>query len=565
MIEHERCQPSRGNVVAATLAGLVLLLLGAGAHLAYLLLDCPIDLSGDEAHYWEWARRLDLSYYSKGPLVAYIIAAGRYFLAPLSEQLLGNEELAVRGPAVLLSVLTGLGLYVLTVQTLRRPWLGVAVVGLSMTVPILAAGAMLMTIDAPLAALWVWALVCVCRALTRDRLRWWLAAGTLIAVGLLAKYTIALIFPAVGLLLLTDPAARRQLRRAGPYLATLLGFTGLIPILAWNAQHDWVSFRHVAGQAGVSGGLHVDPGGIVRYLGGQWAVVGLVWFPALWCALAQRWRTPVAETEPHDRTAINLLIWTAVTPWLVFLAFSPITKIQPNWPVLGLPSALILLALWLARGWRAAHQATRRRYQLLTAGGIAAGLGLVLVAHGSHQLVPIYAWLARGAPPLGLTTKAPPWNLTPIRQYDPAARLRGWAVLGQAVGDVLAAERRAGRDPFIMTDDYQVASEIAFYCPGEPVVYSVQSVLGDRLSQYDLWTNPIDDPAAFVGRPCIYVGTLRPPLTAADHAPAALQDVARVTTVEYFLGSQPVQIWPVFRARSFAGFPADIRAQQARF
>ena len=34
-----------------------------------------LDLSPDEAHYWEWSRRLDLSYYSKGPLIAYLIAA----------------------------------------------------------------------------------------------------------------------------------------------------------------------------------------------------------------------------------------------------------------------------------------------------------------------------------------------------------------------------------------------------------------------------------------------------------------------------------------------------------
>ena len=33
-----------------------------------------LDLSPDEAHYWEWSRRLDLSYYSKGPLIAYLIA-----------------------------------------------------------------------------------------------------------------------------------------------------------------------------------------------------------------------------------------------------------------------------------------------------------------------------------------------------------------------------------------------------------------------------------------------------------------------------------------------------------
>ena len=35
---------------------------------------CPLDLIPDETYYWEWARRLDWSYYDKGPLIAYLIA-----------------------------------------------------------------------------------------------------------------------------------------------------------------------------------------------------------------------------------------------------------------------------------------------------------------------------------------------------------------------------------------------------------------------------------------------------------------------------------------------------------
>ena len=55
-------------------------------------------LSADEAHYWEWSRRLDWSYYSKGPMVAYLIA--------LSTRLGGHTESWVRLPAVLLGTAT---------------------------------------------------------------------------------------------------------------------------------------------------------------------------------------------------------------------------------------------------------------------------------------------------------------------------------------------------------------------------------------------------------------------------------------------------------------------------
>src|SRR6516162_7336853 len=79
-----------------------LLILGAAAlHVAYLAVDCPLDLAPDEAHYWDWSRHLDWSYYSKGPLVAYLIRAGCAVFGPWSQALTGSEMLAVRLPAII--------------------------------------------------------------------------------------------------------------------------------------------------------------------------------------------------------------------------------------------------------------------------------------------------------------------------------------------------------------------------------------------------------------------------------------------------------------------------------
>src|SRR5205814_9404343 len=78
--------PLRCRLILAYVLGL-----GAISHIHYLNHNCPVDLSGDEAHYWDWSRQLDLSYYSKGPLVAYIIRA--------SCAIFGNTMPAVRYPA----------------------------------------------------------------------------------------------------------------------------------------------------------------------------------------------------------------------------------------------------------------------------------------------------------------------------------------------------------------------------------------------------------------------------------------------------------------------------------
>src|SRR4051812_17804028 len=63
-------------------------------HIAYLVLACPLDLSPDEAHYWQWSRHLAWSYYSKGPLVAWLIRASCEVFGPLSESIVGSPMLA---------------------------------------------------------------------------------------------------------------------------------------------------------------------------------------------------------------------------------------------------------------------------------------------------------------------------------------------------------------------------------------------------------------------------------------------------------------------------------------
>ena len=535
-------------------ACLALLLTGALVHIWYMANKCPLDLSGDEAHYWEWARRLDLSYYSKGPLVAYIIAGGRVLLAGWSERLVGSEALAVRLPAVLLSVLCGMGLYTLTIVTTQRGRQALGVVALACTVPLFTAGSMLMTIDAPLACLWVWTLVCVERAARRDALAMWMSAGVLIGLGILAKYTMVLVYPVIGLWLLSGPDMRQHLKKPGPWLAAVVGMAGFLPIVMWNAQHDWVSLWHVAGQAGVSSSARPGLTGLAAYIGGQLAVLGIIWGAAMWWALAAMWREQLQPDQPRASCAHRLLLIAATVPWLAFLPFSPFTKVQPNWPMMSVLPALVVLVIWLSRRL-GGNEKARRNALAIVFSGVLVGGGTGFVAHHTESLVGLFDWLSRGAPPLHLTRPAAPWDLTPIAKYDPTARLRGWSQLGAAVGECLVAERKEGRDPFILTDDYQVASEIAFYCPGKPEVYSAESVLGGRLSQYDLWPNPISDPESFLGRPCLYVGALHSTLTEApSDRPAPLVGVQALRTVEYRVDDHLMRIWTVFRADRFQGF-----------
>ncbi len=510
-----------------------LALSGALLHLLYLTWNCPLDLSGDEAHYWEWSRRLDWSYYSKGPLVAWIIAASRWLLAGVSERLVGTEMLAVRAPALLLSAITTLGVYRLAEQTLGRPGVALAAAALTWVTPILVVGSLLMTIDAPLAALWVWALVALQAGVRRAGWGPWVLLGGLTALGILAKYNMLMLsIVATWHVSTLAPEARRRAWR-GLGVALPIAALGLLPIVIWNAAHDWVSFRHVAGQAGLSAGGRINPLGPFEFAAGQWAVIGLAWLPLM---LVAAWRR-ARESGPR-----HLLAAATIVPFAVFLLFSPFTKIQPNWPVVGVLSGLILLADQFHEWLRAAAASVRRRAWCVLLAGCAYGVLGALVVHRSDWFVSLAAPLAQRL--------ASPLDPTPLARFDPAARLRGWRELGAAAGAQLTAlQQPAGApEPLLLADDYQVASQLAFYTPGKPVVYCVQAALGKRRSQYDLWPGPLREPGAYIGRPCLFVGSRSP------RVEAAMPGLRHLQLIEHHVGGHAVAAWSLWHAPQFVGF-----------
>jgi len=164
----------------------VLILGAAGLHVAYLASDTALDLAPDEAHYWDWSRHLDWSYYSKGPLVAWLIRGSCELLGPWAEATTGTLMPAIRMPAVLCGSLLLLAMYILTVQVFGREGLAAFVVLFALTIPLLVAGSTLMTIDSPYTCCWAWALVLGHRAVFRGCGWAWPLLGVIVGLGILA-------------------------------------------------------------------------------------------------------------------------------------------------------------------------------------------------------------------------------------------------------------------------------------------------------------------------------------------------------------------------------------------
>jgi hypothetical protein len=521
-----------------------LIVAAATLRVAYLAAFCPLDLAPDEAHYWDWSRHLDWSYYSKGPLIAYLIRAGCLLAGSWSRWLTGNEMLAVRLPAVLCGSLLLVSLYVLTRQVFGRPGLATAVVALALTLPAFSVGSSIMTIDAPYTCCWGWALVLGHHAIFR-RAGWaWIACGLVVGLGILAKYTMVLWLPSAGLFLLTSPAHRRLLLGWGFWSATVVAGVCCLPILVWNIGNDWVTMKHVSGLAGLDDASGHRWQGPLVYVATQCGLLLVFWFIAWLCALVAHrpWREPDA--------GVRYLWWMSVPMFAVFLGFSPRTGGgEPNWPVTAYVSGLVLAVAWIVQQLRDPRRWYRSWTAINLATTCAAGLALTFFVHRSETLWPLLTYFA--GPP---TDNQP----APVRSLDPTCRLRGWQTLAAEVDRLREQLRNEGVEPLLAGSGWSVPGELGFYCAGHPVVYSLGLALGDRHSQYDLWhPNPAEDFAAFGGRTFIVVGNTAPSLYQAF---AQVDPSRRVIHVER---GQTIAIWGVTVCRGFRGFPATPETKTA--
>src|SRR5215467_8808977 len=103
------------------LLAVVLILAAGGLRVYYLASDCRLELAPDEAHYWDWSRHLDWSYYSKGPLVAWLIRASWELFGGISDRLVGSPMLAIRLPALLCQSATFVAVYQLSKRITGSP------------------------------------------------------------------------------------------------------------------------------------------------------------------------------------------------------------------------------------------------------------------------------------------------------------------------------------------------------------------------------------------------------------------------------------------------------------
>lgn len=444
---------------------LIIFLISITLFRIYYILNGPLDLSPDEAHYWEWSRRLDLSYYSKGPIIAYLIYIGT--------TVFGDTVFGIRIMAVILSVLSSVLLYKLGKEIYDEK-VGISSAILLQIIPLFSTYGIVFTIDSPFIFFWILSLYLFWKAVNSRKpdppalplakggkdgfeIMYWRLLGLSIGLGLLTKYTMAFFFICALIFLLLSKEHRKIFLTKGPYLSFIISLVVFAPVILWNVQNDWVTFKHTAGQAHVAEGVRISLKSFFEFIGSQLGVIT----PLLLTFMA----ISLIKLRKDYRGAF--LFWFSVPVFVFFLLKSIQAKVQANWPLPGYLTGIIAFAAFYIRDVIPPHSSLKKPDDNVFKKGKKILLAITVIISLMTTATAHYPSI------LGLPVK-----------LDPTMRLQGWEVLGKEVTSIY--KRMSSKKPaFIFSDRYQISSELAFYVKGHPVTYCIN--LGRRMNQYDLW------------------------------------------------------------------------------
>ncbi|MDB6137492.1 MAG: Dolichyl-phosphate-mannose-protein mannosyltransferase [Verrucomicrobiaceae bacterium] len=412
----------------------------------HLFMAIDFQLSADEAYYWDWGRRLDWCYYSKPPLIGWLMGAvGR---------LSGDKWWAVRLAAMLLGSVS-LGLLFLLGKKLFDARTGFFAALLLLLTPANWIANLGLTIDAPLLLCWTAALLFFWKMANEPRSPGgWLCLTLVVGIGTLAKQMM-LAFPGMMVIFaLSSPEHRTLLKRPAFWLCIMGSLAFLSPMIWWNTQHHGVTLEHTLEHFN-----HKDlgwSGTLVQFLTFPVVQAG-VYSPITFAVLVTAMILVLRTWRSQDLRNRFLLTFSA--PGLAVVMLLALRQnIGPNWPaVFYVP--LFVLAAALASSHAALHRWMLR--------GLKLGGACALVFYAFLPLVRPMGWAGN-------------------KRLDPAVAMRGWQEAGVRVGELMKKMQHPERTFVLVLDHRRYASQMAFSMPQHPRVYR-WTESGKVESQYEIW------------------------------------------------------------------------------
>ncbi|TDT69108.1 undecaprenyl-diphosphatase [Hypnocyclicus thermotrophus] len=393
-----------------------------------LIWGTVLNLTDDEAYYWMWSNHLGISYYDHPPMIAYFIK--------IFTLIFGNNNFAVRLPANIGILIVSLLIYKISIYLFydkKRAFWSVILFNI---IPLFALAGIMSLPDTPLLIFYTLSLYIFIKIIKEKKEKYWYLLGIVVGLGLISKYNMFMVYPAIFFYLIFDKEERFWFTKKEVYLGFVLSLLLFLPVIIWNIQHDFISFSFhlVERQKKV---YKFRPYLFSQFLFGQIAIVSPIIFVGLF----------KESIKNFNKKYVKLLIFYALPLVAIFTISSFSNPSKVHW----LATAYIPLLIVYT------HSVNLRKKSFNIGWKTALGLSLIIYIHLIYPILPI------------------------PEKDDITTDMYGWDKVGKIVQNMYTDKNNW----FIFGSRYQTASQLYFYLPNKDYVYS----LNKKIEQFDFLQN----------------------------------------------------------------------------
>jgi hypothetical protein len=384
-----------------------------------VLIATPLNLGPDEAQYWSWSLTPAFGYFSKPPMIAWLIGA--------STAICGDGEACIRVGAPLLHAATTI-LVFLAARTLYDARVGVWAALTYALMPGTSFSSLLITTDVPLLFFWTLALLALAELMKKPSVAWAIVFGAAIGAGLLSKYAMLYFVLGVAIALVPTADGRKLLLSRAGAVALAAALAVFAPNVVWNALHSFATVGHTASNANWGAEKLFNVGKLGEFLAAQIGILGPI------AAFVVAWGL-VRARDDRNLARADLLLLALSLPVIAIVAVQAfISRANANWAAPAFVALAILAAAW----------GVRRDWTKLLLANLALNAALAILL---------------------ATLAISPAVVAAIGQENSVKRLRGWNEAGRTIASVAASR------PFtaIVSDDREDMASLYYYARARSV------------------------------------------------------------------------------------------------
>lgn len=377
----------------------------------------------DEAYYWVWSQRLELSYYDHPGMVAWIIY-------PFT--LIANNEFVIRLSTVFCLSITAWFLYLSTKEAINEKTAFYVLI-IFIVNPAVHMGYVFITPDSPLMMFWSIGMYYTYKAIKYNKTKDFIISGFLVGCMMLSKYA-GILFP-LSVFIYLIIFQRSLFKDYRLWVSLVIAAICLLPIFIWNYQNDWISIKFQYNH-GTSDGITFAGWDFVLFVLGSLFIIPTPIFGYVFLKY-------IFIQEYKKNKDLLLIFFLAVTPMLFFFYKGFFKKMELNWVIPAFIGTLVLIGYMIIKY----NMKKTFKYGLI--------LSIILVV------------LLKFSPILPVPA-----------QFNIAERLIGYKEA------VLMLEKYIKKDDLIFSDHLTTASMISFYLKEHT---NAHINVPSRFSQYTIW------------------------------------------------------------------------------